>query len=59
MGAKPPTCSTCGAVLSGIGWSEELHFTVCFCPRCRAKEETSRPAMITQAVEMGVMDKAA
>ena len=59
MAAKPPTCSTCGAVLSGFGWSEELKFMVCFCPRCRAKEETSRPAMKKPAAEMGVMDEAA
>lgn len=59
MVAKPPTCSTCGAILVGYGWSEELNFQVCFCPQCKAKEATSRPATGKRVVEMGVLDEAA
>jgi len=59
MAAKAPTCSTCGAVLSGIGWSPELNFMVSFCPRCKAKEDAPRPAAGKPVVEMGVLDEAA
>lgn len=59
MVARAPTCSTCGAVLIGYGWSEELNFQVHFCPRCKAKEETPRPVVKKPAVEIGVMDEAA
>ena len=59
MAAKPPTCSTCGAVLSGYGWSPELKCMVSYCPRCNAKTETLRPAAGKPAVEMGVLDEAA
>ncbi len=59
MVAKAPTCSTCGAVLFGYGWSEEMNFQVHFCPQCRAKEATSRPAMKKPTVETGVLDEAA
>ncbi len=57
--AKAATCSTCGAVLSGCAWSEELKFLVYFCPTCRAKDATLRPTETKQAVELGVMDEAA
>ena len=59
MVAKPPTCSVCGAVLMGYGWSEELNFQVSFCPHCRAKEAISRPATKKQAAEVRELDEAA
>ena len=57
--AFAPTCSKCGAVLSGYGWSEELNFQVHFCPQCRAREETGKVEVKQQAVEMAVLDEAA
>ena len=59
MVASAPTCSTCGAVINGLAWSEELNFMVHFCPQCRAKEETHRPVVKKEAVQMGVFDEAA
>ncbi len=59
MIASAPTCPTCGAVLIGYGWSDELQFQVHFCPRCREKEETPQPKGKPQVVEKGVMDEAA
>jgi hypothetical protein len=59
MVAKPPTCSTCGAVLMGLGWSEELNFQVSFCPQCRAREATSRAVTKKQVAEMRESDEAA
>ncbi len=54
-----PTCSTCGAVLSGYGRSEELNFQVHFCPQCRAREGTARAGVEKQADQPEVVDKAA
>jgi hypothetical protein len=35
--ANPPTCITCGSILTGYGWSKELSFPVHFCTNCAAK----------------------
>jgi hypothetical protein len=59
MAASAPTCSKCGAVLSGYGWSEELNFMVHFCPQCKAKGETGRLETKKVPVQMEVMDEAA
>jgi hypothetical protein len=59
MSAKPPTCSTCGAILMGYGRSEEVNFQVSFCPQCRAKEATARPVTKRQVAEMRELDEAA
>ncbi len=59
MVAFAPACPTCGAVLTGYGRSEELNFQVHFCLHCRAKSETARAGVEKQAVQTGVMDKAA
>jgi hypothetical protein len=59
MAGYAPTCSTCGAVLSGYGRSEELNFQVHFCPQCRAREEAARTRVEKQAVQTEVIPKAA
>jgi hypothetical protein len=40
--AMPPTCSTCGSILLGYGWSKELNFPVHFCTKCREKEDAAK-----------------
>ncbi len=40
--AAPPTCSTCGSVLSGYERSKELNDPVYFCHKCRAEEEAAQ-----------------
>ncbi len=40
--AAPPTCSTCGSVLSGYERSKELNVPVYFCHKCRAEEEAAQ-----------------
>ena len=59
MVAKAPTCSMCGAVIIGYGWSEELKFTVQFCPQCREREAVSRPTIKTPVLEREMLDEAA
>jgi hypothetical protein len=59
MAGYAPTCSTCGAVLSGYGRSEPLNFQVHFCPHCRAQEVSARVRVKEPAVQTEVMDKAA
>jgi len=58
MAGYAPTCSTCGAVLTGYGRSEELNFQVHFCSHCRAKEDTARAGVEKQAVQTEVMKAA-
>lgn len=59
MAGYAPTCSTCGAVLNGYGWSKELNFMVHFCPQCRAKGETGRLETIKEPVQREALDEAA
>jgi len=35
--ANPPTCISCGSILTGYGWSKDLNFPVHFCSGCTAK----------------------
>ena len=49
MAANPPTCTKCGSILLGYGWSDVLNFPVHFCTRCKEKEEPSKAKVVKQA----------
>jgi hypothetical protein len=42
MSARAPTCVTCGTILTGFEWSDELEYFVHFCPACREQEKPHR-----------------
>jgi hypothetical protein len=59
MAGAAPTCSTCGAILSGYGWSEEINCMVYFCPQCKLSRETRRVETKRPPVQKEELDKAA
>ncbi|MFQ5847982.1 MAG: hypothetical protein ACE5IQ_10000 [Candidatus Methylomirabilales bacterium] len=47
--ANPPTCMTCGSVLTGYGWSNELSFPVQFCIKCKPQGAAAKAEATPEA----------
>ncbi len=60
MTGIPPTCSTCGSILSGYELNKELDTFVYFCVNCRsAKEKVIRLKVREEAAKEEVVREAA